>query len=240
MIWVPLNLKNLHMNILRTLLGTAALAGLAAGAEAAVVLGNLSVGTLDYVDVTGSGAPDGSFWYATQFTTGTGAVQFHVNSLTLNFSAATTASGNFQVEIRRNVASVDGDTPGSVMSGGVLSGTADPSTAGNYSYTASTLSLLPNTDYWVVARVNSGDSSYSWNYAQNGNNSIASNTWDITGATAYSGDQALSWIPDNVNFENPYKFEIDVTAVPEPSEYAACGGVAALGVAGYLRRRRAA
>ncbi len=151
-------------------------------------------------------------------------------------TSASNASGNFFVSVWSDAAGTHPDT-----SLETLSGDANPATTGNYTYSASGsgLSLSPNTKYWIVLGVSSGDGNYRWNYT---NSSATTGSWTIpsTGTYASSDNAGTTW----GNFYNgsPQQFEITATAaaVPEPGTMV-MGGLLALGgsVMSFRRMRRA-
>jgi hypothetical protein len=125
-----------------------------------------------------------------------------------------------------------------------LSGSADPATAGIYTYTpAANLTLLPRTAYYIVltsetAVVNGAN---EWSYGSYAGNNTYNQSGDwFTLADAYSSGaiftstDGLSWAY-NVDGFNP-QFAINATAVPEPSIL----GLFALGGLGFLWHRRKA
>jgi hypothetical protein len=123
----------------------AALACLVVPARAEVVLSNLTVTETDANDVSLSP------WIAQSFVTNDQA--WTLTSATLFFKAYN-PSGNLFVNLYSNAT----DVPGSSL--GTLSGSANPESEGQYTYTSTGISLDPSTTYWLVAGVSSGDGSY--------------------------------------------------------------------------------
>lgn len=126
--------------------------------------------------------------------------------------------------------------PNDELSSFYLTGTANPSTAGSYTFTAASQVLAANTTYWIVAGVSSGAGSYRWNA------STAAGFYETAFTTqpdafAASNDGGTSWSVSTGASSNPYLFSVSAVAVPEPSTYAALAGVAALGLALWRRRR---
>jgi hypothetical protein len=123
----------------------AALACLVVPARAEVVLSNLTVTETDANDVSLSP------WIAQSFVTNDQA--WTLTSATLFFKTYN-PSGNLFVDLYSNAT----DVPGSSL--GTLSGSANPESEGQYTYTSTGISLDPSTTYWLVAGVSSGDGSY--------------------------------------------------------------------------------
>lgn len=204
-------------------------------AEAAIVLDNTTVTVGGYDTIGGPTSASGA-WLAAAFQTGSNPAGYNLNSIGMAMrfeDGFVVPDGNFTVSVWSDALGV----PGSVISGGSLSGSADPSSTGVYAYTASAATLAPATQYWVVARVPSGGGTYLWNYAEDTTQTTAAPGWTVEGLYAFR-DFEQGW--QALNEFQPFMMSIAATAVPEPSEYAACGGLLAVGVAGYLRRRRAA
>lgn len=185
-----------------------------------------------------SGSPQ-DFPRANSFTTGAGP-GWTLNSLTLSLEEFFTVSGSITVEVFSDNAGAPG-TSITVFSGPDPVGLA----AADYTYTPdSTLSLSALTTYWVVA---SGPfegalpDSYAWSRTADTSESTADPGWSIGDDTleATSGNSNVTW--DNwtpVSVNQPVRFSVDATAVPEPSSIGFC----ALGVVSLLlgRRRKAA
>ena len=177
--------------------------------------------------VTGAAAINFSDWNGNKFVND--ATSRNLQSITLSMDVAADTSGSFRVELYSN----SGSLPGSSL--GILTGNGNPATAGLYTYTpSSTITLNPNTTYWVVAKVTSGLGDYSWNYTS----TTTHGGTGTLGGFSESFDQGGSWSAENVSF--PSMFSVTATAVPEPSSYAAMLGVAALGFGIFNRRFRRA
>ena len=216
------------LNSFKTLsLGLAALACLVVPARAEVVLSNLNVIDTDSSDVSLSP------WIAQSFVTNSQA--WTLTSATLFFKAYN-PSGNLFVDVYSNAT----DVPGSSLGG--LSGSDNPASEGQYTYTSTGISLDPSTTYWLVAGVSSGDGSYGWVYDNTG--SITSTgVWSIPSTSTYAvtTDGGSDW----GSYDGfPLLFSIEATAtspspVPEIDPNS-LGSVLALvlGSLGLLERRR--
>ena len=98
---------------------------------------------------------------ATGFTTGTVASNYTLHSVTLSFAAATGSPAGFQLALHTLSGGVPSSSPRVV-----LSGSANPATAGDYTYTCSgaNCALSANTLYFMVATATStsGDNHFTW------------------------------------------------------------------------------
>jgi len=218
--------------------GLIALACLVEPARAEVVLSNLTEISLG-PDSVSSGK-----WLASSFVTNSQA--WTLTSATLSFGSAQNTSGNLFVNLYSNAT----NSPGSSL--GTLSGSENPASAGQYTYTSNGISLDPSTTYWLVAGVSSGDGAYPWLFA----GSIASTgVWSIpstntyaynetgVGTTGYRPTEGLGTSGSSTWSSHPgtpQLFSIEATAVPEPSTYAmALAGLACGGYSVFRRRKRA-
>lgn len=96
---------------------------------------------------------------AVQYFTVSGG-NYTLNSVTINMGTASNPTGGFTLGLY-GVTSTGG-TAFSLNSLATLSGSADPSTAGDYVYTG-TASLLAGQSYLLLAQVTTTGSSYTWN-----------------------------------------------------------------------------
>ena len=98
---------------------------------------------------------------ATGFTTGTVASNYTLHSVTLSFAAATGSPAGFQLALHTLSGGVPSSSPRVV-----LSGSANPATGGDYTYTCSgaNCALSANTLYFMVATATStsGDNHFTW------------------------------------------------------------------------------
>ena len=94
--------------------------------------------------------------------------------------------------------------PATLVPNGRLIGESNPFTAGDYTYTASGLTLDPDTTYWIVASVGSGPGSYRWAIAATATYQVAE--WAKVERFGESFDQGSSWGIKPTTF--PYYFSI--------------------------------
>lgn len=178
---------------------------------------------------------DSSNWLAQLFSTDSSAASFSVTSVSLALGNAANTSGNFFVSINNNTGS---NLPGTTV--GTLSGTANPSTAGTYTFTSAGISLNANTKYWIRVGVSSGSGSYSWLDTQSFEGFNHTGTWSLFNDFAngiptdsYSFNGGSSW---NKAYGTPYKFEL--SAVPEPTTIGLVAAGLAASAFGLMRRRK--
>jgi hypothetical protein len=180
---------------------------------AAVIFDNLNT-------PNGSSSVMAGRWWAQSFTVGSGS-DYSLTSVILRMAAPLDTSGNFFVAIYD--AAGAGGVPRNNM--GTLIGSANPATAGDYTYTGS-LSLSANTTYYVVAGVSSGGGIYTWGYEA----PLSIETGSTMGYDR-SMDQGVSWTPLSLTYAHNMQVN-GLSAVPEPGQCAAmmimalvCAGV---------------
>jgi len=205
-------------------LGFAALAFLVVPARAGVVLSNQTQSAgYDWVNT--------DQWRSVSFVTNNQA--WTLTSATLTFGTTQNTSGNLFVNVYSNAT----DRPGSSL--GTLSGSDNPASAGQYTYTSNGINLDPSTIYWLVAGVSSGNGDYRWHYAVDV--SASTGVWSIPSTNTWSTYENSEWSSGD---SYPYLFSIEATAtapssVPEIDPNS-LGSVLALvmGALGLLERRR--
>ncbi len=167
--------------------------------------------------------PDGSnpvgsnSWLAASFFTGANSGGYSLNSVQLGLADATGSPAGFAVMIYASADIFGGTRPtGSI---GTLSGSANPATAGTYTFTpASGLVLSPSTEYFIVLTGGTAiaNGAFVWDF-ENASDYQPSNGW-LGGVTFSSANgSTLSWLPvgNAPSYENS-QFAITATAAPEP------------------------
>jgi hypothetical protein len=175
-------------------------------------------GTVTYLSNLGQ-TSTGSFnagsdsWLGALFETGRNATEYVFNSVQLALANATGSPNGFTVMLYSVNIHADSLRPESSL--GTLDGSANPSTAGTYTYTDdSNITLSPSTFYYIV--LTSGTSvangAYEWSLA-------GANSYNPTGGFIVDGfstsNNGSSW---NLNFNLDFaQYAITATPVPEPS-----------------------
>lgn len=161
---------------------------------------------------------------AQRFTTDASSAQFSLDAVTMRLSA-TGIVDDFSVTIMTNSGS---NFPDQVV--GVLTGPTSISSFGDYTFTASNLVLDASTSYWVEASFTEG-AGYTTYFTTAG---LAEGDWSVVGGiAAHAGG---SWFNAT---SNPLLISLEasaMSAIPEPSTYAALAGLAALGATLWRRR----
>jgi hypothetical protein len=175
---------------------------------------------------TGSAAIGGDSWVAQQFyILGTDPNSYLLNSIQLLLNPASGSPSGFTVLIYTTSAGVPQTDLGS------LSGSADPSPGGIYTYTASGITLSSGVNYYVVATAATpvAQGAYDWSAA---NFPTANGNWEIN-TVYYTSTDGSSWTS---HFRGDvFQMAIYATAVPEPGTLVLAGlGLAALS---FYRRR---
>ncbi len=160
-------------------------------------------------------------WVGQAFTTD--ANSYTLDSVTLNMGTATTTGGLFSVGIYSNSLG----NPGTLLK--TLTGSTNPASDSNYTFTSSGLSLTANNTYHVVASVSSGLANYSW---QNTSDTTETGPWVFPNYITLSTNQGGGWAQGGTNMI----MSVSATPIPEPSTYATMCGVLALGWAAWRRR----
>lgn len=171
---------------------------------------------------------DATTWDAAEFTTGGNLSGYNLDSVEIAIDGIWVVDGSgFSLSIYSN----NSGLPGSSL--GTLSGSSNPSVAGNYAYTASGISLSPYTSYWIVGNAATAfpNGSFLWGdttssaYASSGGWSMNSATRDL------SSDNGSSWTSTAVSV---LRFSVAATPAPEPQPFPLAG----LGLAIVLLRSR--
>lgn len=168
-------------------------------------------------------------WLADRFDTGSDTRFLKISSITIGFVSGGGTGGYF-VDI------YDGSATQPINLLATLSGSTNPNTAGNFTYTpTSSLTLDPSTTYWLVEGSTTSTGFYQPTYVTSPS-SFSGHGWNITGTYIFSGDSGSHWAGGASN--GPTQYRIGVTFVPEPQTYAMFGGILSLGTIMLLHRRR--
>jgi hypothetical protein len=203
---------------MRTVLAAVAVLLAAPAAHADVLLSNLTEPKNDTTELTAdfwasqAFVVDGANWTLTDIRTVVGEL---------------TGAPSIVAELH------EGTETGAVLTTFALPSFAGPTSARTFT-PLSKVTLNAGGTYWFTLR-NTGSGTYGWTYAvgngQTGTGSL--------GAYSYSEDQGATWGCCGSGTDNPYLFEVNVAAVPEPGTWALMIlGFAAAGTA--LRRRAVA
>jgi hypothetical protein len=201
------------------------------GAQLAIGQGTLYLSSLSPTS-TGIVPVGTDSWLAGSFGSGNNPGGYLLNSIQLSMSDSTGNPGGFTVMLYTEANNPAAVLPGSSVA--TLTGSANPSSAGVYTYAAASApSLSPNTTYFIV--ITSGTSiangAYNWDESAY---PPAVDQWGIFNGILHSGNGTSGWSP------TPYlgvpQLAINATAAPEP------GVVALLSLGGLVvcwRRWRA-
>lgn len=208
----------------KLILATAAVsAALQLTASAQYVISNLGITGDTSFALNSSSSP------AASFTVGSQAHTLDAATLRLSGERAN-KGGDGVVTYHAFIYSSSGGEPGSLLYslGSYTDSSGDHSAYSAHAFTAPGGSLLsPNTTYWVVATVNSGDSgSWEAKFPPVGSSGVGG--WSIGASSRFIGE--------TFQYDSIPLFGISATPVPEPSEYAALTGLALAGFALWRRR----
>lgn len=192
---------------------------LTCGASRAAVIFDTTTTTPDeYGNVESDG------WFGQSFTVGSSSATLTSVVLAMTADNQVNASGNFFVSVYD--ATGAGSTPGTSLL--ALSGSANPATAGDYTYTGSLL-LAANTTYYIVAGVSSGSGLYEWA-------AHSSEDAGTIGLANYLGIPPAWTLTDTTDTFN-MQLNGDISAVPEPAQWGFIS-CALLGLVCLVERRR--
>ena len=144
-------------------------------------------------------------WNAVDFRTGTNSSGYSLNSIQVLMG---NSSGN-PSGIIVSLYNLTGNVPGTPIS--ILTG-SEPTAAGNYSYTASSISLQPVTRYFVVMTSVTPVSTGAYNWIAGDGGGSATEGW-IAGISFRSSSDGINWNATR----HPFLFAVNATAIPEPA-----------------------
>ncbi len=182
----------------------------------------------DFVRRTPDDGADYVISYGSAFVTGSDS------SILNGISLALASGGSYGSGFTVTVHQLSGEMPGAVLE--TLSGSGSPTTGGTYDFTSAGLSLEANTTYAIVASV-SAPSYGRFNIQRTvSNGETGSAGWSVADLGYQFYDDAWHTDPAKLVFS----VSAGVSAVPEPSTWAALVGACALGATVLVRRQRRA
>jgi hypothetical protein len=170
-------------------------------------------------------------WVASRFSVNDSSAAFRLDSLTLGTVYAAKSGGDFSVSIYNCSGTPGSETVGGLL--GTLAGSANPDSLGQYTYTSGAITLQADTSYWLVTSVAAGGADYRVSYTYDTANSVPGG-WVIPTSQTYSWslDQGTTWGISGDYW--PYRYQIEATAIPEPSTV----GIAGVSLAVLLTARK--
>lgn len=193
-------------------------------APLATAQGTVSVSNLNQTP-TGSAEFGSDYWLAQSFITGTNVVGYALDSVQVLMAGISGDPNGFVLSL---CSKSDDGAPGTSV--GSLTG-VEPSGSGLFTYTASEITLLPSTLYFVVgtAATPVAQGAYQWSYAE-GPSGRTEDGWIIPGQR-YRSTDGSTW-----TYSRQYTLQLAVhaTAVPEPTASPLLG----LGLLAMLLSRR--
>lgn len=168
-------------------------------------------------------------WQAQHFFTQ--SQSYSLLSVTLQMAYSPTFSSNpHQDDVRLELYTGSSSSPTPSSSGLSLNrvGTITSSIS-QVQFSASGITLTPNTDYWIVLKSGDSRTVFEWSNTQ----SLAGTGVGRSVNYAKTNDSGSTW---NAFSTNPYRMRVEVQAVPEPSSFVLAG--LGLGAMGLIRRHR--
>ncbi|HEY1719449.1 MAG TPA: choice-of-anchor R domain-containing protein [Verrucomicrobiae bacterium] len=168
---------------------------------------------------SGSAAVGDNSWLAVGFYTGNNTGGYVVDSVQLAMTDATGSPNDFTVMLYSESPNLPPVVPGNSL--GILDGSANPSTAGLYTYTpAANLVLSPSTFYFIVLTAGTAVANGAYGWSESASSPVSNGDWG--GGFVPDSSDGLHWLSD---LDAYTQFAINATAVPEPSTFA-LGGLA--------------
>ncbi len=184
--------------------------------------GTLYISSLS-ANSTGSASVGSNSWLAAGFGTGNNAGGYVLNSIQLGMMNASGNPSGFTVLICASAA--DPVNVGSSL--GTLTGSANPATAGTYTYNAgSEISLSPSTAYYIVITAETAVANGAYSLSESAYPPTSSGDWGSDHAVLESVNGLPGW--GAIPYEGIAQFAIYATPVPEP------GVIGLLGLGGLL------
>lgn len=209
------------------------------------------VSTLDHTPETVAANVTGNTFFAQSFTTG--AATFLLDRITLDISYAfplPNGATGYAPPVVGLYSSLNGtvndylarqDEPALLTDAQAYLGARDSAVSPSSYYAeylfGGTLELQPSQTYWIVATPVAFAAASTWVYSRTSgaSNDAAGSDWTVG---SWSSGNFGSWSTPDPTFPQIFSVSgIGVSAVPEPSTYAALAGALALGVTALRRRR---
>jgi hypothetical protein len=167
-------------------------------------------------------------WMAAYFNTGSNTNGYILNSIQLLMGNSTGSASGMVVSLY--TLNVNGFVPETNL--GTLSGT-DPTSAGTYTFSSSSISLSPSSRYFIVLKSGTPVSTGAFTWGIGSGGFSVADGWSPGGSYIYSAD-GLNWLGYR---PNPFQYAINATAIPEPATTSLIAiGVITLGL--YRRTSR--
>jgi hypothetical protein len=164
---------------------------------------------------TGSSAIGSDFWIAQSFNIiASDLNEYLLDSVELLMNPATGSPSGFEVSLFSAPAGIG---PQDYL--GSLSGSSSPSTGGNYSYTASEITLTRGIFYYVVVSSSTPTNLGEFNWSAS--DSLTQNGSWVINDVYYSSSDGSSW--DQHFRRDVFQMGINANIVPEPSTAALLG-----------------
>jgi hypothetical protein len=217
--------QGVQMKGLIILLVVSLLASHLAQAQGTTYLSNLG-------QTSAGSSPVGSdSWVASEIITGSNAGGYLLDSVQLAMADASGSPIGFTVMIDGPPTDPFIISPGNSLA--TLNGSMEPSTGGLYTYTASGLTLSPQTDYFLVVTAGTSitNGAYNWNFVNRSSYNPADH-WK--GSFTLMANNGSPWGPVSGNY---LQYAINATAIPEPSTLGLLALGCSLGGGLYFRRK---
>lgn len=169
-----------------------------------------------------------NYWAASNFVSPGSISGDYSMTVALNFDVSGGTTNAFQVALYSNTGTY---MPSASL--GTFTGTGDPDGAATYNYTLNTITLSPNTNYWIVLSSSSSTGEYRPLFTDGGAfpavGARVSGMLFSTDSGANWGTYGASWRHSNLDM-----IVSVASPIPEPASF----GLLGMGMMGLLARRR--
>lgn len=202
----------------------------AAISQAATTIYHEGDGAWSYVGDPYHGAQliSSNYWAASNFVSPGSVNGDYSMTVALNFDASGGTTNGFQVALYSNTGTY---MPSATI--GTFTGTGDPDGSATYTYTLDSVSLTPNTAYWIVVSSSSSTGEYRPLFTDGGAfpaiGARVSGMLFSTDAGANWGTYGASWRHSDLDM---------LVSVSSPIPEPACTGFAGVASVLFLRRRK--